>query len=111
MALQEKQIGQARENSTNNVSVYSPDTGVTAIIKGIFVANTSGADATVRIFIDDNGVSYTEATAIVWDVTVPADGLLEIDTFIAMDNAAGNIAYRSSVANALTITIFGAEIT
>jgi hypothetical protein len=111
MALQEKQLGQARENSTNAVSVYSPGASTTAIVKGIFVCNQSGADAQVRVFVDDDGTTYDESTAIIWDITVPADSVLDIDTFVAMNDANGNLAYRSSVANALTITVFGAEIT
>ncbi len=111
MALTEKQLGQARENSTNAVSVYSPGASTKTIIKGIFVANTSGAAATVRIFIDDNGTTYDKSTAIVYDVNIPVDSILNIDTFIAMNDSTGNLAYRSSVANALTISLFGAEIT
>ena len=110
MPFQESQLGQARENSTNAVSVYSPTSG-TSIIKTIFLANTSGADATFRLFVDDDGTTYTEVTAIAWDVDILANQMIEIDCFIAMDNASGNFAYRSSVANAITITLFGAEVT
>ena len=111
MAFQEKQLGQARENSTNAVSVYSPDTEVTGIIKFITIANTSGSDATVRMFVDDDGSTYDETTSIAWDIIIPADSVWDRQVFIPMDNASGNFAYRSSVANALTITLFGAEIT
>ena len=110
MAFQEKQLGQARENSTNAVSVYSPTSGTT-VIKSIFLANTSGADATFRLFVDDDGTTYDQSTAIAYDVDILADQMVEIDCFIAMNNTSGNFAYRSSVANAITITLFGAEIT
>ena len=110
MAFQEKQLGQARENSTNAVSVYSPGSGVTGIIKTIFLANTSGLDARFRLFVDDDGTTYDESTAIAWDVDIEADQMIEIDCFVAMDNSSGNFAYRSSVANAITITVFGAEV-
>jgi hypothetical protein len=111
MAFQEKQLGQAREASTNAVSVYSPAASTTGIIKTILLANTSGADATFRLFVDDDGTTYTEVTAIAWDVPILADQMIEIQTFIPMDTAAGNFAYRSSVASAITITLFGAEVT
>lgn len=111
MALQEKQLGQARENSTNAVSVYSPGASTTAIIKGITLANTSGADATFRLFVDDNGTTYDESTSLAWDVDILADQMITLDCFIAMNDATGNFAYRSSVANAITITLFGAEVT
>ena len=111
MAFQEKQLGQARENGTSAVSVYSPGASTTGIIKTIILANTSGAAATFRLFVKDDSTTYDESTAIAWDVSIPADTMIEIDTFISMDDAGGNFAYRSSVANAITITLFGAEVT
>lgn len=111
MAFQEKQLGQARENSANAVSVYSPGASTTAIIKGIIIANTSGSASTYRLFLDDDGTTYDESTALAWDILIAADSVVHIDTFHAMNNSSGNFAYRSSVANALTITLFGVEIT
>ena len=111
MALQEQQLGQARENSTNAVSVYSPGASTTAIIKTIVLCNTSGADATYRLFLDDDGTTYDESTALAWDVDLPANTTSHWDGFYAMDNSNGNLAYRSSVANAITITVFGGEVT
>ncbi len=111
MALQEKQLGQARENSTNAVSVYSPAASTTAVIKTIVIANTSGSAATYRLFLDDNGTTYDASTALAWDVSLPADSVVQIDGMFPMNNASGNFAYRSSVANAITITLLGYEIT
>jgi len=111
MALQEKQLGQARENSTNAVSVYSPGASTTTIIKSVVVCNQSAAAATFRIFLDDDGTTYDQTTALYYDVSIPADTTVQIDTYWPMNDATGNIAYRSSVANALTITVFGVEIT
>ena len=111
MAIQEKQLGQARENSTNAVSVYSPGASTTAIIKSIVVCNQSGAAATFRIFLDDNGTTFDQSTALYYDIPISADSTVQIDTFWPMNDATGNLAYRSSVANAITITVLGAEIT
>lgn len=111
MALQEKQLGQARENSINAVSVYSPGSNTTTIIKSIMLANTSSSEVNVRVFLDDNGTTYDESTALVWDVKIYPGNIWFIDNFLAMNNSNGNLAYRSSVANAITITVFGAEIT
>jgi len=110
MAIQEKQLAQARENSTNAVSVYSPG-AVTAVIKTIVVCNQTANDETFRIFLDDDGTTYDQGTALYYDVPISANSTVQIDTFWAMNDATGNLAYRSSTANALTITVFGAEIT
>lgn len=114
MALTPKLLGQAREASTNAVSVYAVPSGLRAIIRSIVIANTSGATATVRVFVDEDGSTYNESTAIIWDLEIPADSVYNRDCFLPMDNTdtqnGGNVAYRSSVSSALTITIGGVEI-
>lgn len=111
MALQEKQLGQARAGNTTATSVYSPASSTTAIIKMLTLCNTSAATASFRIFVDDDGTTYDETTALYWDVDLAANQSVEIDTFIAMNDSSGNLAYRTSVASAITITVFGAEVT
>ena len=110
MAFQEKLLAQKRENTTGAVSVFSPEAGVTAVIKTIMIANTSGAAATVRVFIDDDGSIFDESTALIWDKSIATGDFLQITGFFAMDDSTGNLGYRSSVANSLVITVFGAEI-
>lgn len=110
MAFQEKQLAQVRENSTNAVSVYSPSSGTTVIVK-VVICNTSGAAATARLFHDGDGTTYDESTALAWDVPIDPTLPLILDGPFNMNNTSGNFAYRSSVANALTITLYGAEIT
>ena len=111
MAIQEKVLGQARENSTNAVSVYSPGSDVTAIIKSVVLCNNTSNDETFRIFLDDDGTTYDQNTALFYDVPLAANTTVEISCYWPMNNSSGNIAYRSSAANAITITVFGLEIT
>ncbi len=106
-----KQLGQARENSTNAVSVYSPGASTVAAIKTIMICNQSGAAATCRLFLDDDGTTYDESTALLYDTPVPEEEPIILNVFLAMNDATGNLAYRSSVANALTISVFGSEVT
>jgi hypothetical protein len=103
--IEYKQLAQARENSTDAVSIYSPAAGeiVQIFLK---ICNQSGAVATVRVFHDDNGTTYDESTAIMYDMTLAAGATLEIDK-VFMNDSIGNLAYRSSVANALTATVYG----
>lgn len=111
MAFQEKQLGQLRPANTTAASLYSPGASTTTIIKTISICNTSGAAATFRIFVDDNGTTYDETTAVFWDIAIAADETVQLDVFYAMNDATGNLAVRTSVNNALTFTAFGAEIT
>jgi hypothetical protein len=110
VTLQEKQLGQTRPSDTTEVSLYSPGANVTAVIKSIWVCNTTASPAAFRIFLDDDGTTYDETTAIFWDVAIAANTTIEINTFAAMNNSSGNLAVRTSVGNALTFTVFGAEI-
>jgi hypothetical protein len=110
MAYQEKQLGQRRDNDTDTHSVYSPASGITAIITTIMLANTSDKSATVRVFIDDDGTTYNQTTALVYDIVIPRGATEDIRGFFPMNNSDGNLAYQQGTANAITITIFGTEI-
>jgi len=59
-ALQEKQLGQLRPADTNAASLYTPGNNVTAIIKAIYVCNTTGNTPSYRIFVDDDGTTGGE---------------------------------------------------
>lgn len=112
MTITEKMLGQARENSTNAVSVYFlPNASTKAIIKTITLCNTSLSSANFSIYRDNDGTTYDESTAKYLDVSLASKATLLIDTYWAMNNASGNFAYKTSVANAITITLDGAEIT
>lgn len=113
MALTEKQLGQLRPSDTTAASLYSPSSATTiGIIKTIIVCNTNSNNAAdYRIFVDDDGTTYDETTALFWDISQSADSTTQIDTFWAMNNTAGNLAVRTSTGNILTFTVFGAEVT
>jgi hypothetical protein len=103
------QVAQARENSTNAVSVFSPSSGETHQLR-IKVANTSGASARVSIYHDNDGTTYDETTVLVWQAYVSDGQVFELND-IFMSDSSGNLAYQSSVANALTITVYSIKKT
>lgn len=99
---------QYKSADTNNHSVYSLPLKAKRAQLFIKVANVDTNAAHVRVFHDANGSSYTEATALVWDMKILPGQILEID-HVFMANPSGNIAYRSDTADALTITIYAIE--
>jgi len=111
MAVQEKQLGQLRPSGTSPVSIYSPAASTTGIPKVMFICNTSGNDVKASVYQDDDGTTYDESTAIVFDVLITKETLFEINTFLPMDNSSGNLAVQTEVANALTFTVSGMEVT
>ena len=108
MATTLKQLGQLRPANTTAASLYSPSS-VTTVVKSIVICNTSGADAAARVFHDDNGTTYDETTALAWDINILANTTVVLEVFVAMNDATGNLAVRTSVNSALTFTAYGSE--
>lgn len=112
--IQEKQLGQAA-GTTVATSIYSPpaDTSTsetTTIIKTICVCNYTASPATFSIYLDDDGTTYDNTTVMFGGATISGHTTVQIDTLWAMDNPSGNLAVATSVNSAVTITVFGAEI-
>jgi len=110
-ALQEAQLGQLRPADTNAASLYSPAASTTWIGKNLVICNTTGTAATARVFHDEDGTTYDETTALYWDLSVAANSTTSLQGFLSGSNASGNIGVRTGTANALTFTLYGAEIT
>jgi hypothetical protein len=112
MAIQESQLGQQRPGTGGTaVSLYSPAASTTGIVKSVVVCNTSGSATTYRIYLDDNGTTYDQTTALFYDVPIRADDTHILSIYWPMDDSSGNLAVESADASALTFTAFGAEIT
>lgn len=94
-------------------SAYSPADGTRARIFSILVANTSGSSVDYQICIDDNGTTYTAATAIAWNVPLN-DGATKTFDFgergVPLNESAGNIAVMSATNDAHTFTVIGEEL-
>ncbi len=110
MDLQEKQLGQLRPADTIAASLYSPSTNITGIIKNLVVCNTTAIADTFRVFLDDDGTTYDQSTALFYDAPIAANTTVLVDMYSPMSNSAGNLAVRSGTASALTFTLSGAEI-
>lgn len=111
MALQEKQLGQLRPANAAAASLYSPGASTTGIVTSIIVCNQSGASAKYRVFLDDDGSTYDQTTALFYDIVIAADATHAIEVKLPMNDATGNLAVRTDTADALTFTAFGLEIT
>lgn len=101
-------LAQSRPANTTAVSVYTPPASTVTEIKRIVVCNTTGTSQDFRIFLDEDGTTYNETTALFWDVPVPGDSTLQIETSWWL-NSSGNLAVRTDSGDAFTFTVFGAE--
>ena len=103
-------LGQLRPANTTAVTIYSPSAHNRAEIRKIIVCNTSASAVTFRICHDENGTTYDETTAIMWDVDMVAGETKFIEEDIWMDgreDSPPNLSVRTSVGNALTFTVYG----
>ena len=106
-----KELGQLRPGDTNAASLYSPPVNTKTEITKIVVANTTGTAATFRIFIDTNGTTYDQTTAIAYDISLAANDSVETADSYWMADPTGNLAVRSGTISALTFTAYGIEYT
>lgn len=102
------QLGQARPSTTAAESLYSPDDGVSANIEKVVVVATAAAQAS--IFHDEDGSTYDQSTALMYDRTMVANESLIYEIGAYMNSGAGNIGVKTSVNSAITFTAYGTEI-
>lgn len=104
-----KVLGQAAPTDTNNADLYTVGSGKQAAISTLLITNTTGADATCRVFIRVAGATAATSNAAIYDASVPANDLKAITIGITLA-ATDVITVRSGTADALTFTLFGSEI-
>ena len=109
MATSYKILGQAAPADTNNADLYTVPSATEAVISTLLVTNTTGTDATCRIFARVAGAAAATSNAIIYDGTVSANDLKAITVGITLA-ATDIISVRSSTGNALTFQAFGSEI-
>jgi hypothetical protein len=100
-------LAQSRPSGTSAVSAYSPS--YETVIRSIVVCNQGGTTPSFSIYLDDDGTTYDETTALFWSVPLAANETVIIDAGWDMTNSAGNLAVQTSIANDVTFTIFGDE--
>lgn len=105
-----KQLGQAVDSVGNTATeIYSPSMGIRAQFIELECSNVTGSDATVRVYQDADGESYTAATALYYDYPVGADSTVNLEIG-PMANPLSRLAVSSSVASAVTFTLHGQEV-
>lgn len=109
MATTYKILGQSAPADTNNANLITVGAGKSQIISTLVIANSTATDATCRVFARIAGAAAAAGNAIVYDVTVPGNGIQALTLGITLA-ATDILTIRSGTANALTFTAFGSEI-
>ena len=110
MAITEKQLGQVHPADTANTTVYTAPASTTTDITAIRICNTDTSDHAIRLFLVPSGGSAGIATALYYDMNVPANSTLADDGKHILDTA-DLLSFRSDTASKLTCTISGFEVT
>lgn len=105
-----KELGQLRPANTTAASLYSPPSNVIGMIEVIIVTNTTSGAIAARVFIDANGTTYDESTALLFDKSIAANDFLRIEGPFYISNSAGNLAVRTATNSALTFSAYGKEL-
>ena len=106
-------LGQLRPTDTNAASLYAPAANVIGIVMRVVICNTTGGGLSYRLFIDADGTTYDETTALAFDVAIAANVsvLFDLGPFgLPMPDSAGHLAARSSAGSGLTFTAWGYEL-
>lgn len=109
--ISEKTLGQSSILSASNSTVYAVPAATVGIVKIIWICNTTASDVTLELWNVPNGSSAADANKLMDGVTIPASDFVQIYTYLPMETAGDTIQAKGSTNNALTINLYGAEIT
>lgn len=111
MAIQEKTLGQSSITNSGTTTIYTVPASTTTVVKTIWICNTTTSDVTLELWNVPNGDSAADANKLMDGVTIPASDFIQVITYLPLETAGDTIQATGSTNNALTINIYGAEIT
>lgn len=107
MADTAKRLGGPDDIPTTETTLYTVPSSTTAVLRNVRIANTTTSAATIRLSIG----AYAAGTALMTDVSIPANSVYMEDGFLAVLTAAETLRATGGTNNALTVTVSGVEIT
>lgn len=109
-----RQLAQSSPPNTNAYSVLNKSAKRKVVVTSVLVDNFTTAAATYSMYLDKDGTTYSNATALFSGIVINGNTtvLHEFLTGLPVDFAAtaGNLAIQSNTANALTFTVNGIEV-
>jgi len=109
LATTYKVLGQVAPADTSNADLYTVPGSISTVVSTLLVSNTTGIDATCRIFVRVSGAAAATSNAIIYDGTVAGNDFQAITVGITLA-ATDVISVQSGTGNSLTFQAFGSEI-
>lgn len=109
MASTYKVLGQAALTAETNTDVYTVPSATQAVISTIIIANRDSAANTFRIAVRPAGAAISNEHYIAFDVAISANDSTTLTLGITM-GATDIITFYGGAASALSVSIFGSEV-
>lgn len=110
MAFTEKNYARTQLGSTIS-TIYTVPASTTSIIKSIHLTNTTTTNKRVTLHIVPNAGSAGDDNKIFDEFMVPANGVVEYNSWRVMDTAGDTVQGFADSATSVTIHLDGADIT
>lgn len=100
-------LAQARPAGIAAVTAYTKPTKALVTVKGLIVCNTTGGTVTYSLYVDPNGSTYDQTTAILYDTPLLANESDFIELPLSLEKNGTTIGIKTGTGNALNFTILG----
>ena len=102
-------LAQVRPSNTTAATAFTAT--LRTEITRVLVANTTGSAATFRLFHDDDGSTYDETTALIWDNSIATGAYVDLQAYLDGSGItlmpSGTLGVRSGTGSALTFSVYG----
>ncbi len=110
MANAYKVLGQVDLTTTADTAVYTVPAATEAVISTIVIANRTASATTFRLAVKPDGAALANSHYIAYDVALSSNDSTTLTLGVTV-NAADVISVTAGDANAISVNIFGTEIT
>jgi len=103
-------LGQSDLTTTNLTAVYTVPSATEAVLSTVVLANRTASATTFKIAIRPDGASISNSHYLAFDVPLAANDSTTLTLGITLD-AADVFEVAAGDANAVSVNVFGTEIT
>jgi hypothetical protein len=109
MAIAYKILGQSAPANTSNADLITVSSGQSEIVSSLVITNTDANAATAQVYARIAGAAAATSNAIIYEAQIA--GYSTVAYTLGLTLAATDVlTVRTNVANYLTFTAFGSEI-